>query len=368
MLITKVSIYKSRIKLKQPFITSLGSLTHSENIILVIHTNQGLQGFGECSPFMSINGESIDTCFIVAQYLAKALINKSTLDIEQCSQIMDSVIYGNSSIKSAFDIALHDIASQHAEVPLYSFLGGTNEKQLITDYTVCLDEVEKMVRDSLRIMQEGYKVIKVKLGDTPEQDIKRIQSIREAVGPDIPLRIDANQGWQKKDAIQVLNALAGSNIQFCEEPISRHDYMDLPSIKQQSPIPLMADECCCDHHDAKRLISIGACDLFNLKLGKSSGIRNALKVIRLAQDAGIMMQVGGFLESRLAFTASAHLALSSEHILFCDMDTPLMFEEDPVEGGIKISSGGVINVPDTPGLGARFNEVYLNGLPKIEID
>ena len=138
--IEQVEIYQSRIKLKAPFIISLGKFDYAENIIVKIITRNGLTGFGECSPFMTINGESIETCFIVGQYLAKTLIGKSPLEIENCVHAMDAVIYGNSSIKSAFDMALYDIASQNAGVPLYKFLGGSNDKTIITDYTVSIGD------------------------------------------------------------------------------------------------------------------------------------------------------------------------------------------------------------------------------------
>ncbi len=126
----------------------------------------------------------------------------------------------------------------------------------------------------------------------------------------------------------------------------------------------MADESCFDHHDARRLIDLGAVGLFNLKLGKSSGILKATKMIKLAEKAGIKMQTGGFLESRLAFTAAAHLALSSQLIHYYDFDTPLMLEQDPVNGGIIYEKGGIIAVPKQPGLGAVPDPDYLKNLPQ----
>lgn len=362
MIIRQIEIYKSPIKLKEPFVISLGLVDHAENVIVVIRTNNGIAGFGECSPFMTINGESIDTCFIVGQYLAKTLLGKNPLNIEECSQLMNKTIYGNSSIKSAFDIALYDIASQNADLPLFSFLGGKKYKSLITDYTVSIGTPQKMADDARKIKEKGFQIIKVKLGYSGTRDIESIRFIREAVGPEIPLRIDANQGWSTEEAIETLIALSPYNIQFCEEPVPRWNFMDLPKIKKLSPIPIMADESCCDHHDAKRLIDISACDYFNVKLGKSSGIFNALKIIKLAEQAGIKIQVGGFLESRLGFTASAHLALTSENIVFCDFDTPLMLVEDPVTGGITYDSMGVVELPEKNGLGASIDENYLKGL------
>lgn len=360
--IEAVEIYQSRIKLREPFIISLGSLHHSENIILSVRTNSNLRGFGECSPFMTINGESMETAYVVARYLAKALLGKNPLDPPGCAAIMDKVIFGNSSIKSAFDIAIHDIASRYYQMPLYEWLGGKQPKKIITDYTVSLGEPEKMGSDALKIKDAGFKVIKVKLGESYDRDIERVRKIRESIGNEIPLRIDANQGWDVKTTGYVMQSLHPFNIQFCEEPIARWDFMHLPTIRKISPIPLMADESCCDHHDAQRLIDLNACSYFNIKLGKSSGITNAKKIIKLAEQAGMPMQVGGFLESRLGFTASAHLAMSSNLITFYDFDTPLMFETDPVSGGISYQPGGEITLPEGPGLGAWVEGDYLKGL------
>ncbi|MBD0367766.1 MAG: dipeptide epimerase, partial [Flavisolibacter sp.] len=328
----------------------------------------GCAGYGECSPYMLINGESIDTCFIVGQYLAQVLKGKDALVIEQCVQWMDKTIYANTSIKSAFDMALHDIAAQHTGVPLYQFLGGAKNKILETDYTVSIGDPEKMKKDAIRFKEEGFPAIKVKLGEGLEQDIARIKAIREGIGNDLPLRIDANQGWPTADeAIAILKALAAYNIQYCEEPIPRWRFMELAKVTAQSPIPVMADECCSDEHDAERLLQLKACDMINIKLGKSSGFYKAQKIVALAAAANTPLQIGGFMESRLGMTASAHLALTNDAIQHCDFDTPLMFTEDPVIGGITYGPHGVIDVPDVPGLGAVVDDSYLQKAEKVSI-
>lgn len=368
MRIKKIEIYRTRIKLKEPFNISLESITHADNIILRITTDNNLTGFGECSPSLTINGESTDTAFAVGQYLARALTGKNPSDIEHCSALMDSLIFGNTSIKSAFDIALHDIASQNAGMPLFQFLGGKNDKELYTDYTVSLNDAGKMAFDALDIKQKGFPFIKVKLGSNRKDDVDRIRQIRVATGNEIPLRLDANQGWDKDTAIKILNDLADSNIQYCEEPIPRWDYMSLPRVRKASPIPVMADESCLDHHDAARLIRLDACDYINIKLGKSSGLFKACKIALIAGTAGIKMMVGGFLESRIAFTASAHLSLTNDHIVFSDFDSPLMMEEDPVKGGIIYGAGGLVRMPGGTGLGASISDDYLNNMPSVIIE
>lgn len=365
--IKQIELYKLSIPLTEPFITSLGRDDNAENVLVRIVTREGIIGFGECSPYMPINGESQDTCFIVGQYLAAALKGKDPLQVEDCIRLMDTIIYANTSIKSAFDMALYDIASQHAGMPLYRFIGGDNKKTIITDYTVSIDEPAKMAADAVKIKAQGYPAIKVKLGKNGKTDVERMKAIRAAVGNEIPLRIDANQGWELQEAIDTLKALAPLDIQHCEEPIARWNFMQLPKVKRESPIPIMADECCGDDHDAARLIELDACDYFNIKLGKSGGIFKALKMVRMAEQAGIHLQVGAMIESRLAMTAFAHFALCSPSIVHFDFDTALMLKEDPVTGGIAYEKNGVVKVPDVPGLGAGIDEERLKRMEKIVI-
>lgn len=363
--IEHIELYKLSIPLKEPFVTSLGTDVAAENVLVKIFTDKGITGFGECSPYMPINGENQDTCFIVGQHFARALKGKNPLEIEECIDLMDKIIYGNSSIKSAFDIALYDIASQQAGMPLYKFIGGENNKTIITDYTVSIGDVNKMAADAVKIKEQGYPAIKVKLGKHGPTDVERIKAIRVAVGNEIPLRIDANQGWEVEEAITTLKALAVYDIQHCEEPIARWNFMQLPKVKKESPIPIMADECCGDEHDAQRLIQLNACDYMNIKLGKSGGIFKALKMARMAEQANIHLQVGAMLESRLAMTAFAHYALCSTVIEHYDFDTALMFSEDPVTGGIVYEKNGVVKVPEGIGLGATVEQTYLDTLENI---
>jgi len=358
-IITSIELHKISIPLKKPFVISLGPLYSADNVVVVIHTAEGITGWGECSPFMSINGESADTGLVVGKYFEKLWLGKDALQIEERINELDGLIYGNNSIKSAFDMALYDIAAQQAGKPLYQYLGGRKNKTIATDYTVSVGDAAQMATDALKIKEAGFPVIKVKIGKGGAADVERIRAIREAVGYDIPLRIDANQGWQFEEAVEALKAMEPFNIQHCEEPLPRWDFMKLPELRKQSPIPIMSDESCCDPHDVKRLIDLKACDRINIKLGKSGGIFKALQMIQLAEAANMEIQIGAFLESRIAMSAFAHLALCSDNIVYYDFDTALMFNEDPVEGGIRYKDKGVIEVPETPGIGATLSANFL---------
>ncbi|RYY62303.1 MAG: dipeptide epimerase [Chitinophagaceae bacterium] len=365
LIIRQVELYRIFIPLNEPFVISLGPIHSAENVLVILRTEEGPVGYGECSPFMSINGESAGTCMVVGGYFAQLLKGKNALDLEQHIAAMDGLIYGNSSIKSAFDMALYDLASQHAGQPLYRFLGGRNDKLITTDYTVSIGDPGQMAIDAVKIKQAGYPAIKIKVGKNGATDIERIRLIREAVGEDIPLRIDANQGWSVDEAISTLQGMAKYNIEHCEEPIPRWAILDLPAVRAQSPVKIMSDESCGDHHDAERLIRLQACDYMNIKLGKSGGIFNALKMVELATAAGIHLQVGAFMESRLAMTAFAHFALCSPMITHYDFDTALMFSTDPVTGGIDYGANGVIKVPEVAGLGATMEPAALAAFDKL---
>ena len=129
----------------------------------------------------------------------------------------------------------------------------------------------------------------------------------------------------------------------------------------------MSDETCGDEHDAARLVELGACDMFNIKLGKCGGLYNALKIINIAEANAMPLQIGGFTESRLGITAEAHLAHVANNILYYDFDTPLMFTEDPVSGGAVYGENGLVTVTETPGLGATIDSARLEKMEKVSV-
>ena len=170
-----------------------------------------------------------------------------------------------------------------------------------------------------------------------------------------------------EEAIETLEALKGFNILHCEEPVPRWDFMNLPKIKKESPIPIMADESCSDEHDAERLIQLDACDLINIKIGKAGGIYKALKIVEAAKKKNMVLQTGAFMESRLAMTVFTHFALCSPLIQYYDFDTALMFSEDPVTDGIRYEKNGTIHITQSAGLGAYISEQRLSAMEKIII-
>ncbi len=350
----------------EPFVIATETCYAAENIYLRIHTDEGISGVGECSPFPMLVGETQDTCFYVGKVLAKLLIGKNPLEIEQRLNELDAYIALNKTIKSAFDMAMHDIAAKKEDKPLYAFLGG-KKKTIQTDLTIGINTPEKMAETAIQFVRDGVKIIKVKLGKNGPEDITRIEKIRAAVGSAIQLRIDANQGWDFETARSTLNAITKFDIQFCEQPMhKRYDYL-LPELKSSVTIPIMADESVFDHYDAERLIKNNSCTYINIKLAKSGGILEAQKIADTAAKYNMPCMLGGMVESRLALTAKVHLAMAHDNLHFYDLDTCLLGHlTDPVINGARYNNY-FLELDDVPGIGADIDPVFLTNAEKTVI-
>ncbi len=366
--IASVEIIKLNIPYKEPFIISLGVIENATNVVIKINTNTHLTGIGECAPFVFIVGETQETIFELSKQVGNLLIGKNPFAIEDRLKEIDKAVKGNYTMKSAFDMALYDLLAKNANLPLYKLLGGSNSREIYTDMTISIGSPEKMANDAKNFKDAGFPAIKAKLGTTTEQDVARIKAMREAVGDDYPIRIDANQGWDTVTAIKTLNALNKYNIEHCEEPIPHWNNRELVRVRENSPISIMADESVFDHHDAFRLASMGACDYFNIKFSKSGGINNALKIVAIAEAAGIKCQVGCMSESRYALTALVHLVAARDNIVHFDIDSSLMLAEDPVIGGIEYMGKGKWKLADTIGIGADFDPEVLNKMEKFIVE
>lgn len=365
MTITHIDIWKYSIPM-HPFTIATGTMHYAQNIFIRVHTNEGMYGVGECSAFPMIVGETQATCFEMAKDFAALWKDKDPLQTEKRMEELHGFTAMNSTIKSAFDMALFDIAAKSAGKPLFQLLGGT-KKEIETDLTIGIDTPDAMAAIANDFIKRGVRIIKVKLGKNAKEDVQRIKSIRDAIGDHATIRIDANQGWNYEDACFALTALAPYQIEFCEQPMRKwHDSL-LPALRKQSTIKIMADESVFDHHDALRLIRNDACDYVNIKFSKSGGILEALKINETCSSHNIPCMMGGMLESRVALTAFAHFATACNNIIFYDMDTCMLgHKADPVVGGVQFN-GFVLEVPEGPGIGADVEEDFLRNCQRVTV-
>jgi L-alanine-DL-glutamate epimerase-like enolase superfamily enzyme len=350
-----------------PFTIATGTMTFAQNMLVYVHTNEGISGIGECSAFPMIAGENQNTCFVLASDFAEIWKGKDATDIAARLNELDAFIAGNHTAKSAFDMALYDLAAKRAELPLYKYLGGQYFEPE-SDLTIGIGDADYMADQAIDFVQnKKANILKVKVGKDPETDIRRMVAIRKAIGPQIGLRIDANQGWDFEEAVLALTGMQDLNIEFCEQPMSKLLDEKMPSLKRISSIPIMADESVFNHHDAVRLIKNFACDYINIKLSKAGGIQESLLIHEVCSKANMPNMLGGMLESRLALSAKVHVALSCSNIKFYDLDTCLLGHlADPVIDGVQFD-GMKLKTPDLPGIGADVDAAFLQQCEKITV-
>jgi L-alanine-DL-glutamate epimerase-like enolase superfamily enzyme len=203
------------------------------------------------------------------------------------------------------------------------------------------------------------------LGLQFEDDLKRLENIRKAVGPEPILRIDANQGWDRVSALKNLNAFKDFVVEFCEQPGRATDLRAMRAVSRQAPIPVMADESLFSAQDALTIIQEDAAPYFNLKLSKSGGIYNTQRLAHVAEAGYRPCMIGCMAESRLGITAAAHFACAHSVVRFCDLDSFLEHAEDRILGGVEIKGGRVL-VPEAPGIGAYPDPDYIRHLEAVE--
>jgi L-Ala-D/L-Glu epimerase len=357
VIIKQIEIYKYSIPM-HPFTIATGTMDYAQNILIKVFTNHDWIGYGECSAFPMIVGETQNTCYEMAKDFAKLWIGKNALAIEERMNELDAFTAFNGTIKSAFDMALFDIAAKEQQLPLYKYLGG-NKRLMTTDITVGINSSEQMARQAKEFVDKGATILKIKLGKEPKIDIERIRKIRELIGETTTIRIDANQGWTFEEAKEALTGLGKYNIELCEQPMRTYNDAYLPQLMRISPIKIMADESIYNHYDAQRMIDNKSCDYINIKFAKSGGIIEAKKIIQVASNNHIPCMMGGMLESRVALSCFVHFASANPQIQFYDMDTCMLGHKiDPVIGGILFNRY-TTQPTDEPGIGVEVDQDFL---------
>ena len=356
MRIQNIEVGIIEVPLRKPFKTALRRVDSVRDIVVRITTDTGHVGYGEAAPTAVITGDTLGSIrCAIEDYIKPKLIGLEISNMEEIMERIDNSIVKNTSAKAAVDIGIYDLFGQMNKSPLYKLLGGY-KNEIITDLTISVNSPEEMAEDSISAIERGYKTLKIKVGEDTKMDMKRIQAIRDAVGYDVELRLDANQGWEPKEAIILLRKMEdkGFNIELVEQPVRANDLVGLKYVTDNVSIPILADESVFSAMDAANIIQNRAADLVNIKLMKTGGIHNALKICALAEIYEVECMIGCMLESKLSVSAAVHLAASKSIITKIDLDGPGLCSEDPIHGG-PIYNDSIIKLNQTPGLG--FNKI-----------
>lgn len=351
MKITDIHIKTIHIPLVTSFKTALRTVTDFENILVMVTTDSGLVGYGGAAPTAVITGDTLPAIIGGIEYIRDQIVGMEVEHAELIFQRLNRCLVGNTSAKAAVDMAIYDLLAKSLNVPLYRLLGGLVQ-EIETDITVGLDTPEKMVAESVKKVAEGFCILKIKVGGRPELDIERLQAIQSAVGQEILIRIDANQGWSAKEAVRVGKKLQqlDINIDMMEQPVAARDFSGMAFVRNQLDLSIVADESVFSQADALELVIRHAVDGLNIKLMKCGGIYNALKIAAIAESAGIPCMVGSMMESQVSVTAAAHFAASRSIVQRFDLDAPLFCSFNPANGGISYQGNKVL-LPELPGLG-----------------
>lgn len=350
MKITAVDSKLHTTRLLEPLETSSETITYIKTIIVRVTTAGGLVGYGEASPCSSIAGEGVDSTLGFLGILSEQLVGFEASALAGIHHKLDELSNGQTAAKAAIDIALHDILAQRAQLPLFRFLGGSDPRVQI-NYTISFNKPEVMANSAREAVDKGFRHLKVKCGHDCQQDVDTIAAIREAVGPDVVLRLDANQGWIVHEAIEALHQMEAYDILGVEQPLLLNNFEGMSALRKSISQALVLNG---DRHSPEYALLAaqkGICDMINIKLMKSGGIYPALKINAIAEAAGMNCMVGCLMETLISTGAGAHLVASRPTITIADLEVCLKVDEQDCIRGAFDREGDVLILRETPGLG-----------------
>lgn len=359
MKILKIHVQHIKVPLKKSYSLSkaVGTLEYTEPIFVKIVTDKGVWGIGETDPLVPFTEESPETIkVILKRYLGPAILGVSPLNIANIHKIMDKAIKGNYLAKAAVDIACYDILGKSSNLPVYNLLGGRLQKEMPIMWSLGSDAPEKNAEEAVKVKEQGYKSIMIKVGALNlNDDVERVKAIRNAVGEDYPLIVDANQGWNANSAIKFAVLVEEFNISLLEQPVPYWDIDGMKKVKENINIPLSADESLFTIHDAKTLIQNKAADVFSIKVCKHGGIYKAKEIMNLAKIYGIPCMMNSMIEEGVTQAASLHLGASVNNLwdLGHAYFSPLRLKEDVTDYSSNIINGS-LKINEKSGLGINI--------------
>ena len=296
MKITRIVTQSVKIPVEKPYVFSHGTLTDFENVLVRVYTDEGVVGIGEASfvPGGGVSEEVPESTKPMIDFtLAPAVVGEDPFDLEFIHHKMDAAVPRNLIAKGGIDLALWDIMGKSLGLPVYKLLGGLYEKKIRATYTLTIDTPEKMAEQALFRKNQGYQTLVVKIGRDPETDLERLKQVRGAVGPQLNIRLDANEAYTPKQAIRIIRKMEPYDPEFVEEPVKRWDIEGMAAVTRASDVAISSDESNTTVDSVRKLIDAQAVDIINIKISKNGGLYRSKKIAALAESAGIPCLVGG---------------------------------------------------------------------------
>jgi muconate cycloisomerase len=339
-----------------------GSHTTSPFLIVKLHTDAGLVGLGEASCTPRWSGEDqMSAAHFIDNYFAPELIGHDPVRIGEVSAAVFTLVAGNYFTKAAVDMALWDLAGKAAGKPVYELLGGKMREHVTTKWSVSGRPPDEAAAIARRALGLGFCAMKVKVG--LNGDFERVSAVRNVIGPDAKLGVDANGGWgDANTAIAAIERLKPLRMAFVEQPVWAGDPEEMAAVRRAAGLPIIADESLFTLADAKQLVRAGACDVFSIYIGKAGGIGPAKAIADFALEQGIGCTIGSNLELGIGSAAMLHLALAHRGIRAedypCDIIGPLFYEDDILAEPLALAGGRAV-ATDRPGLGVELDDTKI---------
>lgn len=383
MKITGIELFPVSIAFKRKVKTAFRGTARDEgvredNVVIKIYTDEGIYGLGEAGTWgIYYCGESQETDMaVIADHLfPEVLEGENPFNIDLIHVKMDAAVIGNTVAKSAIDFALYDIMGKSLNVPVYQLIGGCYADKIpVSAAVIGIDTPEvmaKIARDSLKNLGPEGRLLKIKLGLEYLKDVKRVEAIREAIGPEHYLLLDCNGSLNVKDAIHFGQKVEEFAPVFLEQPVDYDDLEGLAEVKRNVPIPVGACECALTIKDMMRVIRMDAADFFNFKIDRLGGIYKGKQAVGMINAAEKWILLSGQVSIGVGATARSHFSaatysmfrpgrsgVSGVFTIYPAAEPEYVEVENVIIGGPKVEKG-YVGIPPGPGLGIELNEEAL---------
>lgn len=353
MKIKDIKVWSVDLGNTKPYTIAFKTVDEVRNAFVEITLDNGLTGIGAGNPSEYVVGETLEECLDALQEKnIEFLIGRDIREFNQLTFDVWKRFPENPSARAALDIALHDVFTKFLDVPLVKFLG-QKIKKLPTSNTIGIKNVEETLKEAEDYIKRGFRVLKVKLGRDLMEDVERIMKLREKFGPNIIIRIDANQGYTVEQTIQFYGRTYDLDVELIEQPLPAKAISEMKSLPPEVREKVAADESLITPADAIELLKPPkAAKIFNIKLMKCGGVSQALKIADIAMHEDIDLFWGCNDESIVSITAALHTAFACTNTKYIDLDGSLDLARDVVKGGF-ILKDGYMSCSDKPGLGVE---------------
>jgi L-alanine-DL-glutamate epimerase-like enolase superfamily enzyme len=362
MKIERVDAIAVSLPLLKPIRMAGSEVRVADNVVVRIHTDSGLTGWGECASAPTFSGETQGSMMAaITGFLAPALVGEDPMRREALRAAMDRRLLGNNGAKAAVEIALFDVVGRALGVPVYELLGGRSREAARCFWHLGNADPGADAREAISRTRDGFSFFKLKVGTTTvERDIEAALRVREALGPDCDLSADANQAWSVAEAVRFVRGADAARLYFFEQPVPMADLAGMAAVARAGGVPVNADEGIHDAHDVLAHAQAGAAQIVSVKLLKAGGFTGALRAIHAAESVQLPLHLTGKVaESGIATAALVHLAVAVRELPYGLGVTNHYLQEDLVVDPVR-PVGGQVRPSEQPGLGIEIDEDRLH--------